>query len=246
MLRIKKQQMDALAERDFVAITAAHLATFFPRHRVVAGETGLRQVARRALERTQRYGLVTARSATTFAELMCMLGAGFDEDPQLPWASSTLAELTTDEAARIDRLHAIAMRHLDEVAPDAARFEPAIAAVHAEPNTPIASVEDARARVADLVITHFPRRCAFLGTDGVDGVVERAIDRAEAHGASTARGAAALGGLAVALGSGFLDDPLVRPLGDALRDPRTTEAPLRVDGLLAALRRLATAWAGLS
>jgi len=246
MLTIKKQQMGALAERDFVAITAAHLAAYFPRHRAVASGAGLRQVAARARERAHVHGLASARSATTLAELMCMLGGGFDEDPQLPWASRALTQPAPDEGARIDRLHAIAMRHLDIVAPDAAGFQAAIAAARAEPNAPIAATDDAYARVTALLSAHFPKRCSLLGAGAVTAVAERAVEQAQACGAATLRGAVTLGGLAAALGSGFLDDPLVRPLGEALRDPRAADAPERVDSLLVALDRVAGAWSGLA
>ncbi len=246
MLRIKRQQMGALAERDFVATTAVHLGACFPRHRAVAGDPGLREVARRALDRARVHGLVAARSATTLAELMCLLGAAFDDDPMLPWAQRALTERAPDEAARVDRLHAIAMRHLDIVAPDAAGFAAAIAAARAEANVAIVSGDDARARVTGLLSAHFSRKCALLGTECVGAVSGRAVDQAQALGAATVRGAVALGGLAAALGSGVLDDPLVRPLGEALRDPRAVDAAERVDLLFAALRHVATAWSGLA
>ena len=71
------------------------------------GEDCLGLVLRRAFESAARYGIKNERGVSLFAALSLVVGAGFDNDPQLPWASRVLSEASTaaDPISRTRRLH---------------------------------------------------------------------------------------------------------------------------------------------
>src|SRR5262245_19431631 len=107
---IRKDQIGALEEasiRGFENRMLERLRTHFPKHETYLGEPQLRVMVQAAAERAKSHGLTTERSIALYLDLMCVLGGGFDKDPQIPWASAILDDSslpTQDE--RIDLLHA--------------------------------------------------------------------------------------------------------------------------------------------
>src|SRR5438094_179214 len=92
---IREDQMRTFAEaaaREFEGRMLERLRTHFPKHEVYLGEPQLRVLVRLAVERAQSHVLMAERSIALYLDLMCVLGSGFDTDPQLPWAAAILAD----------------------------------------------------------------------------------------------------------------------------------------------------------
>jgi hypothetical protein len=86
------------------------------------GETAVRQATSLGIESARAYGILSERGITSFVTMRFVLGAEFDSDPLLPWASRTLRDVTAgDPDQRADRLFAEGVRFLNrwwDSAPD--------------------------------------------------------------------------------------------------------------------------------
>jgi hypothetical protein len=51
-----------------------------------AGEDRVRELVRMAIERAGARGIMTSAGLSVYVPLTFLLGVGFDEDPQFPWA----------------------------------------------------------------------------------------------------------------------------------------------------------------
>jgi len=99
MLVMRKPQMEAfehVAAQRFAEGLLDHFQTFFPQHAAVLGNAQLQRALRYGLQRAESRGLGTERAVYLYIALMFMLGSGFDEDPQLPWAAR---EVEAEKAA---------------------------------------------------------------------------------------------------------------------------------------------------
>ncbi len=85
---------------------AARLQTLFPVKCGVIGGERLRGLVNQAIEKSSQDGMASARGVWLFSVLMFLLGAGFDSDPQFPWAQKALAEgMKLDGPAAANRLY---------------------------------------------------------------------------------------------------------------------------------------------
>lgn len=90
---------------------ASALRRTFPAKASVVGDDALGELPARAARKAASHGLRGERAIWLFAVLAFVLGAGFDDDPLLPWIADTLAE-GGDEDARIDGLFAAGAQKL--------------------------------------------------------------------------------------------------------------------------------------
>lgn len=87
-----------------------HLRQRFPNKCSYVGELCLRRLIQRAIEAAEGYGITTERGVVLFIAMMFVLGSGFHQDPQLPWASTILTDPSiTDQNERVNRLYAAAV-----------------------------------------------------------------------------------------------------------------------------------------
>ncbi len=81
------------------------------------GGATLQQLVQLSIEFSQGYDITSERGILIYAALMLVLGSGFDEDPQFPWAEEILHdESISDEATRVRRLYDEAMALLESCA----------------------------------------------------------------------------------------------------------------------------------
>ena len=114
MLRIHKQQMDALsteALHDYEDRLLPHLRKFFPAYCDSLGEERVRGVIRYGIARAGSHDITLEREVCIYIDAMFAFGRDFDEDPALPWAAAVLNE---PSATRGYRLFDVAFEHLDE------------------------------------------------------------------------------------------------------------------------------------
>src|ERR1041384_3496830 len=122
MLNIRPDQIavfEQAALQNFEDRMLAHLKNFAPNHSKTLREDEVRVVIRHGMKQAESHGFTSERSLRIYTELMLMLGAGFDSDPQLQWVAELLKDETiTDEVTRIDRLQERAWAYVDDVLPD--------------------------------------------------------------------------------------------------------------------------------
>lgn len=95
--------------------TAARLTELFARKSEHAGAGGVGALIDHGIACAATYGVVTERGASVFIAMMFVLGAGFTEDPLLPWVPVILTDEALDgPATRVDRLYAGAVACLGQ------------------------------------------------------------------------------------------------------------------------------------
>jgi hypothetical protein len=254
MIRIRKRQLDSLAVRDFEDAMAAHLGRYFPRHCEVLGDERIRAIIRLGLAKARGHGLFAERSARLTIDLMCMLGSGFDADPQLPWARAILEDPSIgDETTRVDFLYDRALEYIERVAddyralvggPDRSRFFEELRAVWAEPNEPF-SPADAGAlaeRMAARLRAVFPRKAGAIGDALVAGVARHGLAVATRYNLGTPRGAFVCTAMMFVVGSHLDAEPQLPWVAKILNDPEPVEPSARVDRLVEALVPFLRTW----
>ncbi len=120
MLRIRKQQNDALAEatrRSFEDRMVVHLKKCFPEHFKAIEEDGARALIRHGIERAGEYGIVAERDVCKYIDLMVIHGPDFDTDDRYPWAGEILNDQAIKSPTdRIERLYDEALARLEKQA----------------------------------------------------------------------------------------------------------------------------------
>jgi hypothetical protein len=114
MLTLRPEQMRVFADagyKRFEDTMVAHLKKFFPDRCAAAGETNVRKLIRRGVERAASYNITAQRDVSRYIDLMMALGLNFDKDPQLPWAGEILRTRNQPEV-RIAILLKTAEKHL--------------------------------------------------------------------------------------------------------------------------------------
>lgn len=107
MLVIRSAQMEALARaaiEPFVENVMGHLRRVWPEECAAMGEEGLERFVHHGMERGGRYGIETEYDVGRYCDLMLLLHRDFDDDPNLPWASDTLASGDLDGRMKVDQL----------------------------------------------------------------------------------------------------------------------------------------------
>lgn len=107
---IRSEQMLALKQacnKAFEERMLARIRQYFPKHAELLSEDQLRVLIALALKRARSHDLVSERNVALYLDLTCLLGSGFDIDPQIPWAAEILADRSFPTPdARADKLHA--------------------------------------------------------------------------------------------------------------------------------------------
>jgi len=247
MFKLKRAQLEAFAQDaliDFHERVRESVRESFPLHAEMLGDRGIDAMLDRALACAASHGIRHARGVEQVLYLMLLLGSGFDEDPQLPWATAILADHSEPPGVRADRLYAEALAFLDRVA--GPRGEHIIRALRRAadaryeliPASPAAGREDATAaRLTEL----FPQKCEELGVMGVRRLVGDAATRAAHQGVVGERGVTLVATMMLLLGSGFDADPQLPWVTEILRDAPGNEAAA-VERLLAAARAHLSRW----
>ena len=95
----------------FASMLGQTLASLYPARAGALGAGGMQGLVACAAVTAARHDLAGQVAHALVAGLILMLGAEFDSDPALPWASRAMAQ-DVSAAERLRRLHAAAMDHL--------------------------------------------------------------------------------------------------------------------------------------
>ncbi|MEE4378434.1 MAG: hypothetical protein V2J55_13135 [Candidatus Competibacteraceae bacterium] len=91
------------------------LNSLWPEKYEVLGEETMRRLVQKGYEAGRGYNLQSEQGATVYIALMFMLGSGFDNDPQYPWAKAVLHEASPSDSGNTgELLYEGAKTHLDK------------------------------------------------------------------------------------------------------------------------------------
>ena len=99
---------------DFRRYLHMQLFNLFPEKYQVISEPNLSELMEKGKKAAGHHGISSERGITIYMGLMVLLGAGFDRDPQYPWATAILGDKSlADPDAKSDQLYQGAMAHLN-------------------------------------------------------------------------------------------------------------------------------------
>lgn len=236
--------MDTLAEakaRELEDWVLDQLADDFDRQYAGLGREPMRAVVQRGIVRAVAWGLEGDRFVLGWVALMLMLGASFDDDPQIPWARARLTEPAVAAPVRLERTYAAALDHLDRiVGADNEHLVRALVRLRDLDYAPLADTT-AATRVDAITATlgrAYPEKAAAQDPAATRAVIADAALLARTHGVDSGIGAALCGGLAFMIGSGFATDPQVPWVAEtfaiaASSDDKTAALRREVDAFIA-------------
>ncbi len=244
MLKIQKQQMAAFERESLLELEERVLLQVieaYPIHHRILGVSPLRAAVHLGFERAGVHGFRFDRSLRTYVDLMFMVGSGFDDDPQLPWAAAALADRASkDEATRAELLFAAARAYLMRVAGHANdHLLGALARARALPLPAGPTVEEA---TPPLLQDLMPTKYEELGPAGVSRLLQRGRAAAARYGITGTRGVTLYVVLMFILGAGFDQEPLAPWASTILNDKAIRDEHARADQLHAAALTNLDAW----
>jgi len=214
-LTIRDTQFAALkhsASLRFEDDMVSHVKSFAPWHADVLDDRYLRDAVREGRERASRHRFFLRGPVRFYMELMCFLGAGFDTDPQYPWATRILEDQSIPELLRADRLHAATITYLDRVAGPENLY--ATAALHRMTSIGLDLVTAGGATFEISALAGmrrlYPEKCEFIGQPALETLIEEGTRFATAHRAVEPADRGFCIGMMFVFGHGFASDPLLR------------------------------------
>lgn len=206
---------------DFEARVLRHVRESFPKSFAELGEHRVLDLTRGAVVRAQAHGLTTERSVVMYLNLLFMLGSGFDDDPQLPWAAEILGDGGLAEAARSDAVYDRALDYFAQVVgPEGVNVAAAFGRAQNESldGLPSASAPEFYQHLLTRLKAIFPEKCDYVGELGLRRMIQRGIKQAAAYQITDRRGVAVYVGFMFMLGSGFDADPQLPWAAEVLHD----------------------------
>jgi hypothetical protein len=257
---IRKEQIGALEEasiRGFENRMLERLRTHFPKHETYLGEPQLRVMVQAAVERAKSHGLTAERSIALYLDLMCVLGGGFDKDPQIPWASAILddpALPTQDE--RIDLLHARGWEFARKVSVDfenpletrgGSRLVAGFGEIRNKSLEDVApdSANRVSAEIVAKLKALFPVKSQTIGDECVGRLVQYAVESAASYEIRNERGVWLFAALMFVVGAGFDRDPQLPWAENVLSDKSIGDSAAVVNRLFTEARMALKQWWGI-
>ncbi|MBZ5625994.1 MAG: hypothetical protein LAQ69_45995 [Acidobacteriia bacterium] len=113
MLIIRNEQMRAFEVPLFEGWVEAHVRQYFPSKCASMQSGELQKRIREGIAKGRRYGFSGDADVCRFVDISIVLGAGFDDDPRLPWARDILNDPAfKDASVRLEMLFEAASAHL--------------------------------------------------------------------------------------------------------------------------------------
>jgi hypothetical protein len=229
MLVLRDPQMAMVGKQAFEEQMAAHLRAFSPPLFKAVGEVQLRSTVRLGMHRAHTYGLTFRGPVRLYCELMLLFGSHFDTDPQYPWFAEILGRDASSQMQRADALYLKTLDYRKSVAgPEDAFTFAALRRIRelARRTLPLTPDTFMSAMVAEL--THaYPQKAAYLGAEGIAGLIRAGVPVAREYGLTTLRGVALMIVLMLAFGHGCAKDPLYPWIERTLKDPAIVDIEAR-------------------
>ncbi len=250
MLKIREEQNTELAKvalKGFEDRTLAHFQEFFPRYCEILTEGVMRQLIRHGVDRAGIYNIVGERNVCLYTTLMLVLGSGFDNDPQVPWAAQILGDDSiNDESVRADLVFDTAVEYMDKVAGEdyelmgAALTRLNELSIDKAKLKPVGLTFDQE--LVDLLQRLFPSKCRVVGEETLRELIQVGAKAAGHYGITAELGRAVYIVLMFMLGSRFDRDPQYPWARDILEKPSVPDEGSRADELYEAGTQYLKKW----
>jgi hypothetical protein len=200
-----------------------HLRENFPFHYSQWGPQTARAIVGFATRKAESYGLSTQREICLYLTLLPSLGASFDQNPLLPWATEVLRDSAIRESrVRIERLVGRAMEFLDacQGKKDERLVEWATTVKQQWPRMiPEACRGELQSGAALLLKKSFPEKFARVPESALRDLFEEAVGKSQFYEIRSPAGIVVYTALLFLLGWRFDEDPQLPTLAQILRQP---------------------------
>jgi hypothetical protein len=224
------QSFQKAALQNFEDQMVAHTSEFAPRHALILGEAGLREVVQLGMLRARTHGFTLRGPVRLYIELILLLGAEFDSDPQYPWARAAIDQRDTqNQMARASLLYERTMEYLVKVGgPNNEYARGAFRRLQATGLEGLVG-EGPTIETSLLRGMHkaYPQKCEYVGKPALEEIIRHGTAIAKKYGASSDIETALFVAMMFAMGHGFDSDPQHPWVAKALRNPSGSD-PHRV------------------
>jgi hypothetical protein len=210
MLVIRQQQIDVFRIQPrlrFESDMSVYLKRYFP---FEAANADLERWVQTGLDKAALNGFLTHQESALYLALMSILGAGFEDDVQIPWAKD-ISGPNGQSLDRITHVYDRAVQYLDAIGgPKCSWLARAKLRVRKQDMTVLDQGVHPRAlagRIRELLVRLYPQKAAVVGEKALQQLVKSAIARAQARGATSARPALISAVHMFFLGSAYEQDP---------------------------------------
>ncbi|MCU0727347.1 MAG: hypothetical protein MUE73_16435 [Planctomycetes bacterium] len=226
MLVIRREQMEAfglLGSTEYKDFMAAHLTEHFPVHAEVWSPETMLAVIEEGAAAARGHRLSRGRELCLYTDFRVILGAGFDTDPQLPFAGRILADASIrSPGERLDRLYDAVRNWLDAVVGRGQVFP--LRPLSGLADFPLSRLEtNLSAGITKGILGEFreiwPQKHRQAGEAALREMVDRGIEEAAGHGFTEPRAAGWWLILRYMLGHRCAGDPQYPWLSGTLSDP---------------------------
>ena len=236
MLTIRREQLRALgsiARRGFEATLVSHFYEFFPQECEALGRAQATRVVQAGIARATPLGYRDNREIGLYINLMFMLGASFEDDPQIPWAGEQVRDLSVDPPFhRIQRAFRSALDYLGETSGEDNRYLVRAMIRIRDHEPPVATADPlSDDELFDLLGKLYPQKRDFQGPEPTRALIRMARERIAALGFTGGGTLTVFVVLMFMLGAGFDTDPLYPWAGEVLADPSFLRESLRIRAL---------------
>jgi len=243
MLTISASQIDALENavfRRFQWRLIPHVREHFPLHADYLGDHGTLRVIEQACTRAETFGFETERDLCLFTDLSIMLGAGFDSDPQLPWAKACLNGTSpVVPAKRMDVLWDSAMGYLETVLGPECIFPVRPFSLDRRQRSMAVLLNGSKgsAAISDHFYTIWPQKVDYLGVPALNVLIQNSLQLARHYRLPEHEGGYEFAVNAFLFGHRFYADPLYPWVNDILHSNAAQAGQERIGQLTSAFNR---------
>lgn len=209
VLTIRRTQMDAFKR---AALSAAEqrlchaVQAAFPHDANRLGWHGTCQLTRLAIARAARHGVYRERDIFSYLASMMMLGALFDDDPQLAWSSDIL-ESAKPPSMRMQTLYDAASDYLDRVGGRNNEYLVDMRSRMRSLCMDSYGDDSSLSNIVSIMRALYPQKAACHDQAGLLRICELGREASLDHGLSTWRDTAIFSILIFVFGCGVLQDP---------------------------------------
>lgn len=249
MMKIRQLQLSAFEtgiDLDLEGRLIREVARWFPAQYEYLGQPLVKAVVYASINRAKLHSQTTITAIRVFVALTFALGVGFDDDPQLAWASDALSNDFTDEHGRAKLLYVRGLEYCRNVlGPNSQYYLRALTRAQTRDLRPVWSdviawnySDDFGLELRDI----YPEKFAEIGSEGVRHLCKLGQSLAARNELVSEVDVGRYLILMFILGSGFEQDPRF-PWIAPLLDRRVRMSPgSRCDALYEGARRHAEKW----
>lgn len=215
-----------------------HIKNFSPLHTGTVGDETLIKLIRLGKENAEKYGFNRVGPVRFFTELMILLGAYFDTDPQYPWVQVVLNDngFYPNQISKADQLHNLYIDYHKNVMGENGEYALNALMRLSNPENKKKLEEDYsqhKPKLIDIVSSVYPEKSKFLGYDLLNNLINRASQKANHYKIDSNKGRNLFVGLTFTIGHQFDNDIMYPWISKTLKEIESSEkTPQQIERLI--------------